>query len=72
MFALALLNDVPFFLDYPNLSRVLHSGSGGLQWELDLSGAVYAHSLTHARTYALIDLTHSFTPPLQASSSIRA
>ena len=39
VFALALLNDVAFFLDYPRLSSVLGPGDGGLRWDLNISGA---------------------------------
>ena len=38
VFALALLNDVPFFLDFPRLQGVLQSGDGALAWNLNISG----------------------------------
>lgn len=47
VFALALLNDVPFFLDFPRLSSVLDSGNGKLDWALNTTGTPLGSCLLH-------------------------
>ena len=38
VFALSLLNDVPFFIDFPHLSKVLSRGSGNINWDINIRG----------------------------------
>ncbi len=38
IFALALLNDVPFFLDFPGLSEVFSPGDSPIAWNISLTG----------------------------------
>lgn len=40
-FALALLNDVPFFMDYSRLHDAFVTGEGKLDWALQIEGKAF-------------------------------
>ena len=43
MFAMCLIYQTAFFIDYPGLNRAFESGYGGLSWDIDVDGYINQH-----------------------------
>ena len=72
VFAFALLNDLPFFIDYPRLHEVFQAGQGNLSVELNLTSKcgeiqlvvvlLSAYTISTNITYVSYIYLHVFIP----------